>query len=1122
MKRHFILSLVLSFVLIFVSANVMATNLPTKANLESQLQQLKKSGDASKADVTNLTTALQLLDQISNQKKENEALTKLIANAPKTLAHTRDNINSLKNNNLDINEYSKFNLDQLQSQLNKIQTQLQTVQTDLVVLNSQLVNQRATPEKSQKILSNNLIQYQKLEKSLFNDGISHSEKIKLTLQLALIKLQNDYNQNLLQGDSSLLSLYSVQLEEKNIEQQQLQLKQSTLQELINKKKLEETQQQAEQLKQAQQKDKNVSPLVLKQQSMNLNISQELIKQTTSLNNLTQDNLRITAVLNNLKQTERNINEQISALQGTLVLSRIINKQKQLLPEDTLINGLSKQITSLRIKIFDLTETRDNLYDVNSFIDKLSSNNDKPITDEERAQLIPILQERYRLISNEIELLNNQLNLAINVELNQKQVISISDALQNKLQLQSFWVKSNPTMNTTWFANFIPKFQIEVRNIYRTFNFTGWHFYIIPAAAISIILAFIGFLIEWQRKTINSRLRHINNCVNTLKKDRQRFTPEALAWTVILSLPSTFFLLAILILISTFLFENPVYVWGWATKMSLYWLFFATTLRILSPDPYSIGYRHFGLQKNNLEAFTRFLKSFIIVSYLWINASIFTHLDGGVNNDVIGQFATIIILIFSLFYCSPKIHKALHLYESISSDSEGNLTILFKIIAVISYLAPIGLMVLIVLGYYYTALNLMHHLIISYFVLGSWSILRDVTYRAMLVFSRHLSYRRLLEKQEKLQHEDETGANLPADDESFIQAQMIEDEVLAVSKIKAQVLRVVNIGLFLTLLTLLYWVWSDLVTVAYYLESINLWQHTTMTPTGPVLQAVTLWNLMVALIIILTTYALIRNLPGVLEVLLFTHIKFSQGTPYTITTLSTYFIFAMGAALAFATLGLSWNKLQWLFAALSVGLGFGLQEIFANFVSGLIILFERPVRVGDVITIGNFSGTVSRIRIRSTTLVDFDRKEIIVPNKAFVTERIVNWALSNSITRVKVFIGVAYGSDLELVKKLLLQIADECPYALKDPKPTVYFMTFGASTLDHELRVYVNDIGHRNKSIDYINHRINALFAQHNIDIAFNQLDVYIKNTQNNEEIKVATYDLMQESSQSKSVQMPTK
>ena len=191
--------------------------------------------------------------------------------------------------------------------------------------------------------------------------------------------------------------------------------------------------------------------------------------------------------------------------------------------------------------------------------------------------------------------------------------------------------------------------------------------------------------------------------------------------------------------------------------------------------------------------------------------------------------------------------------------------------------------------------------------------------------------------------------------------------------------------------------------------------------------------------------------------------------------------------------MEWNKLQWLVAALSVGLGFGLQEIFANFISGLIILFERPVRIGDVVTIGNLSGTVSRIRIRATTITDFDRKEIIVPNKTFITGQLVNWSLSDTVTRVTIRVGVGYGSDLELVRRLLLQIAQHNPRVLREPNPMVYFLNFGESTLDHELRIHVRELGDRNPAIDEINREIDRQFKEHGIEIAFRQLDVFIKN-----------------------------
>ncbi|MBF9206679.1 mechanosensitive ion channel, partial [Enterobacter hormaechei] len=195
-------------------------------------------------------------------------------------------------------------------------------------------------------------------------------------------------------------------------------------------------------------------------------------------------------------------------------------------------------------------------------------------------------------------------------------------------------------------------------------------------------------------------------------------------------------------------------------------------------------------------------------------------------------------------------------------------------------------------------------------------------------------------------------------------------------------------------------------------------------------------------------------------------------------------------------------LQWLAAALSVGLGFGLQEIFGNFVSGLIILFERPVRIGDTVTIGTFSGTVSKIRIRATTITDFDRKEVIIPNKAFVTERLINWSLSDTTTRVVIRLGVAYGSDLDKVKEVLLEAAKSHPKVMHDPAPDVFFTTFGPSTLDHELRLYVRELRDRSYTVDELNRTIDRLCRENNINIAFNQLEVHLRNEKGDEHTEV--------------------
>jgi potassium efflux system protein len=194
--------------------------------------------------------------------------------------------------------------------------------------------------------------------------------------------------------------------------------------------------------------------------------------------------------------------------------------------------------------------------------------------------------------------------------------------------------------------------------------------------------------------------------------------------------------------------------------------------------------------------------------------------------------------------------------------------------------------------------------------------------------------------------------------------------------------------------------------------------------------------------------------------------------------------------------MEWSKLQWLIAALTLGLGFGLQEIFANFISGLIILFEKPVRIGDTVTIRELTGTVSKIKIRATTIIDWDRKEIIIPNKAFITEQLINWSLSDPITRVIIYVSVARDSDPARVEAALYQAVKECENALETPEPEVWFAGFGKHTQDYEVRAYAKDMSSRWPLRHDLHKRISKKLKENQLELAYPQLEVHISNTHN--------------------------
>ncbi|MDA0666564.1 MAG: mechanosensitive ion channel [Planctomycetota bacterium] len=254
---------------------------------------------------------------------------------------------------------------------------------------------------------------------------------------------------------------------------------------------------------------------------------------------------------------------------------------------------------------------------------------------------------------------------------------------------------------------------------------------------------------------------------------------------------------------------------------------------------------------------------------------------------------------------------------------------------------------------------------------------------------------------------------------------------------------------------------------------------------------TLDELLLALVLLFVTLLFARNIPALLELAVLQRLPLDNGTRYAVTTLVRYFVLLVGFGMASGALGVGWEQVQWLAAALTFGLAFGLQEIFANFVSGLIILFERPIRVGDFVTVGDKEGRVLQLRMRATTILDWDRREMLVPNKEFITQRITNWTLSDTVTRIVIPVGIAYGSDTELARRTLMACADEEPLVMKKPPPHAVFRAFGESSLDFQLRVFIENPENWPAAVDHMHQRIDQAFREHNIVIAFPQRDVHL-------------------------------
>jgi potassium efflux system protein len=411
---------------------------------------------------------------------------------------------------------------------------------------------------------------------------------------------------------------------------------------------------------------------------------------------------------------------------------------------------------------------------------------------------------------------------------------------------------------------------------------------------------------------------------------------------------------------------------------------------------------------------------------------------------------------------------------------------------LAILVPLFVLCLAAIGYYYSAIeirNLARNTIALFLAL---MVFNDLVLRMLMLARRRIALKKTIVNQE-LHHESTPGTEATSDPGGADRSLMMET-VVEMSQIDEQTRKLLKLVLFILALAGIWAIWEPVFPAFGILQDIQFWSYSTVVDGVTKMVPITLANISLAVIVAITTIIASRNLPGLLEVILLNRLPMDPGARYAYSTVCRYAITAIGIIVVFNTIGIKWANLQWLVAALGVGIGFGLQEIVANFICGLIVLFERPYRVGDTVTIGDISGTISRIRIRATTVVDWDRKELIVPNKEFIVGRLINWSLSDKYIRIRIPVGIAYGSDTKLAEGLLLQAARKNPRVLSEPAADAIFKGFGDNSLNFELRVYINGIENWWPMLHELNVTIDNAFKEAGVTIAFPQRDVHLDAT----------------------------
>lgn len=605
---------------------------------------------------------------------------------------------------------------------------------------------------------------------------------------------------------------------------------------------------------------------------------------------------------------------------------------------------------------------------------------------------------------------------------------------------------------------------------------------------------IGLLLLARKRFIRG-LAKTSNQVISVRTDSFLYTLQAFGYTFGLALLIPFSLLGLGALLEHM--ANPAqYTQGIAKGLidaGILVFVLRGLYQICRPD--GIAERHFRWHKSVRDTLSKELQwatpvAAILVMFIDINS----YTDSPDDQQMIGRIGFVLLMITSAVLIYRLWSSRSHIMQSFAKRNQPRKWqqlhfIWFPLLMGI----PLFLIWLSLYGYYYSSLVISERI--------NWTlawILMVYLFRELLLRSLYLSERKIryAERLQKLQAQHNEQSGITEEDTSSAEQPLNEEADLDYDKLSKQVRQALNLGYLLALLFGIWLLWSDV------LLALNLINDSTLSLTksqmidGVVQQVpLTLGDLVLGVALGAMTLLLSKDLPGLLEFTLLKHLPISNAARYAISSLTQYIIAIIGFVVIFRALGIEWSNIQWLVAALSVGLGFGLQEIVANFVSGIILLFEQPMRVGDIVTVDGVSGKVSKIRIRATTIINWDRQELVIPNKQIITGQFINWSLTDQVIRVKIDVGIAYGSDVTQALKLIKEAATEHPSVLNDPEPSVIFDSFGDNALQLSLRVFVDDLDNFLMIRSQLNSMINDKLNQAGIVIAFPQRDVHLDTSQ---------------------------
>jgi len=934
------------------------------------------------------------------------------------------------------------------------------------------------------------------------------ESLQLETQALAAEIEM-LNQELL-SQPMRVELYSAQRDKASLELDRQQARVNELSELVGERRVSDAESAKQEAELTERQSFGKHPLVRELAQQNTQLSSDLNDLVAQVEEVRADESVISDQLKRFTTSFRLTRQKLEIAGLGQALGQAMLQQRNNLPRAQDFQSAEKQREKLVIESslrqIRNQQERTQLSDIEAYVESLTAALSPSWQGWVHDELRDLALQRRELLDKAIAADDNLLQTLNELDLVQRELSTVVGDFNRFLDERLLWVRTGEP--PTWQSLLTMGDSLQEFMLADNWAALGMALFT-PQTVPWLLLAGLSIflLLLVMTPSMRASLRRSGRKVGQLRHDRFYFSIKALVLTLLIASAWPLLLVALGLHLQSTTAAGVVGVqpqlyqvtdWsgqfvpsiGGALYDLAFYLFCFSALRLFC-DGHGLAVAHFHWSHYSTSLLRRATLCLMAVflPFVFLLTATINYNPAALASGFSRLLFCVIVLSVAWFFgrvLSPS-HGALR--DFYLANRSNPLTWLRYLWLALGLLIPLLLAVLALGGFVYTAAQLGERVVDTLWLTVAIILFHQLVVRWVVMLERQLEFKDALER-----HRAQRAARDESENE-VAALENLEEPEFDYSALSENTKKLINTALIVVAAFGAWAIWSGVLPAFRILDDVSLWSYSSDVEGVAQSIPVTLGDLLTTLLILVFAVIAARRLPALMEIVLFARFNITAGSRYAISQLTQYTIIAIAIFTVFSVLGGSWSQIHWLVAALGVGIGFGLQEIVANFICGLILLFERPIRIGDIVTVGDTTGTVTRIRIRSTTIRNWDNKELLVPNKEFITGRLLNWTLTDPVTRIILEVGIAYGSDVDKALKIIHACAEQHERVLKDPPPLVSFDSFGDNALGITLRYHIGSMDYWVQTKSEINLMINRKLADAGIVIAFPQRDVHLDTLQ---------------------------